>query len=77
MPPRSNVASIPTLAMRTPARLLDEALSMAKAGDLTDVLILGHDADGLLTIMSSGNVLNKDALWMLEVGKGLVLGPDE
>ena len=76
MPTKSNVVAIPTAAMATPERLLDEAVGMAKAGDLTDVIVIGHDADGALTIMSSGNVLNKDALWMLEVAKGLVLGDE-
>ena len=77
MPPKSNVVSIPTAAMATPERLLEEAVGMAKAGDLAEVLVIGYDADGRLTIMSSGGLLNKDSLWMLEVAKGLVLGNDE
>ena len=77
MPPKNNVVAIPTAAMATPERLLEDALDMAKSGDLTDVLIIGHDADDRLTIMSSGGVQNKDALWMLEVAKGLALGMDD
>jgi hypothetical protein len=77
MPPKSNVVSIPTAAMATPERLLEEAVGMAKAGDLTEVLVIGYDADDRLTIMSSGGVLNKDALWMLEAAKGLVMGDAE
>ena len=77
MPPKSNIVSIPTAAMATPERLLEDALRMAKDGELTDTIVIGHDADGAITIMSSGGVLNKDALWMLEVAKGLVLDPDE
>lgn len=77
MPTKSNVVAIPTAAMETPERLLEEAVGMAKAGDLTEVLVIGYDADGALMVMSSGGVLNKDALWMLEVAKGLVLGDVE
>ena len=76
MPPRSNVVAIPTAKMATPEHLLEDALGRARAGDLVDVIVIGHDPDGALTIMSSGGVLNKDALWMLEVAKGLVLGDE-
>ena len=62
--------------MATPERLLEEAVAMAKAGDLPEAMVIGHDADGALVVMGSGRFRGKDALWMLEMAKVVVLGLD-
>ena len=46
---------------RTP----DDALN-ASVGDFKSVMIIGWDEDDILNIVSSSDVTNKDALWLLE-----------
>jgi hypothetical protein len=49
-----------------------EALDLTRREDPPEVLILFTDHDGELGIRSSG-MSNKDALWHLEMAKGLIL----
>ena len=50
---------------------MQEALGKASKADLEDVLILGWDSEGMLYNVSSMN--RKDALWLLEVYKSLLI----
>lgn len=66
-----NVAVFPAPGvLRTP----DMALRAALADGLDAVMIIGANADGDMCFYSSGNVSNKDALWMAEHAKLHALG---
>jgi hypothetical protein len=67
----SNVARLPASDHMT----VEQALDYTKKDGLTEVLIIGHDADGDLIIRSS-HLSRKDALWLLEQGKLHTLGLD-
>lgn len=60
----------------TPEQALMEALDMARNNDLQDALVIGHDGAGDLVIVASGALTGKDALWMMEQAKALVLDPE-
>jgi hypothetical protein len=62
---------------RSPEDALEEAVNMARNGDLQDVLVLCYDGDGHQVMIASGAVTRRDALWMLETAKVAVLSPDE
>jgi coenzyme F420-reducing hydrogenase delta subunit len=56
--------------LRTP----DMALRAALADGLDAVMVIGANARGDMCFYSSGNVSNKDALWMAEHAKLHALG---
>lgn len=69
-----NVAVFPTPDdLRTP----DMALRAALADGLDAVMIIGANSHGDMCFYSSGNVSNKDALWMAEHAKLHALGVRE
>jgi hypothetical protein len=49
---------------------VEQALGCAK--DLQDVLILGHDQEGNLVILSS-KISNAETIWLIEVAKKQIL----
>lgn len=59
-------------------KTVKEALAVAERvvedenQEITDILIIGYDADGELLSISS-NMLNKDTLWLLEKLKQRIL----
>lgn len=67
-----NVISMPASTSFTP----EQALESAKSVELTDVLIIGYDADGALFVRSSR--LNRaEALFLLEKGRDYVMYPED
>lgn len=60
----NNVLDFPPTTTMTPEQALSSAMTMARNGDLTDVLIVGY-VDGRLLVRSS-RMDRKDALWLSE-----------
>ena len=56
-----------------PPQSVTAVLEDAKADDLSCVLILGLDEDEELVVRCT-HLTNKDALWLLEMGKAHALG---
>lgn len=68
-----NVISLPPTDTMTPEQALLSALDLARADDLQDVLIIGHDKSDHLIIRSS-RMDCKDGLWLAEQARLHVLG---
>tara|TARA_R110002096_G_scaffold172484_7_gene346189 strand:- start:1969 stop:2208 length:240 start_codon:yes stop_codon:yes gene_type:complete len=70
--PKANLATLPLSANYT----VDQALAAAKNKKLTDVLMVGYNADGELICIGS-RMTRRDALWMIEHAKDNALyGPN-
>lgn len=67
-----NVISMPASTSFTPEQALESAKSVA----LTDVLIIGYDADGALFVRSS-RLTRAEALFLLEKGRDYVMYPED
>lgn len=67
----STIRHLPATTTMTP----DQALHSALQADLTDVLVIGYDADGCLIVRSS-RMTRADALWLSEKGREWVLGKE-
>lgn len=67
-----NVISMPASTSFTPEQALESAKSVA----LTDVLIIGYDADGSLFVRSS-RLTRAEALFLLEKGRDYVMYPED
>lgn len=67
-----NVISMPASTSFTPEQALESAKSVA----LTDVLIIGYDADGSLFVRSS-KLTRAEALFLLEKGRDYVMYPED
>lgn len=63
-----NVIALPASVNYSPEQALLSALEFCRADNLTDVLITGYDADGVLIVRSS-KMSRADALFMLEKAK--------
>lgn len=64
----TNVISLPATTTFKPEQALNSALSL----DLSDVLIIGYDAEGALAVRSS-NMTCAEALFLLERAKAWAL----
>ena len=67
-----NVISMPASTSFTP----EQALESAKSNNLSDVLIIGYDADGDLFVRSS-RLTRAEALFLLEKGRDYVMYPED
>lgn len=67
-----NVISMPASTSFTP----EQALESAKSAALTDVLVIGYDADGALFVRSS-RLTRAEALFLLEKGRDYVMYPED
>lgn len=65
----ANVISMPATTTYTPDLALKSALDL----DLSDVLVIGYDADGVLAIRSS-RMSRADALFLLAKAKEWAMG---
>lgn len=67
-----NISALPPSDTMTPEQALLSALEFAKADDLKDVLVIGHDAEGFIIIRSS-RMDRKTALWSVKEAEDYVL----
>ncbi len=67
-----NVIALPASTAFSPEQALLSALEFTRKDNLTDVMVIGYDADGVLIIRSS-RLSRADALFMLEKAKQWVL----
>lgn len=67
-----NVIALPASASFTPEQALRSALEFVRGDNLTDVLVIGYDSDGILIIKSS-KMSRCDAIFLLEKAKQWVL----
>ena len=63
-----NVIALPASTNFTPEQALLSALEFCRTDNLTDVLVIGYDADGVLAIRSS-KMTRAEAIFMLEQAK--------
>lgn len=68
-----NVVALPASATMTAEQALLSALEFTRTDNLTDVLITGYDAEGVLIVRSS-RMNRAEALWMLEKAKEWAMG---
>ena len=68
-----NVIALPASESFTPEQALKSALEFVRGDNLTDVLVIGYDADGDLLIRSS-KMSRCDAVFMIEKAKQWALG---
>lgn len=67
-----NVIALPASTAFSPEQALQSALEFTRTDNITDVLVIGYDNDGVLIIRSS-RMSRADALFMLEKAKQWVL----
>ena len=67
------IIALPASVNYTPEQALLSALDLARDDNLTDVLIIGYDADGMLVVRSS-KMTRAEGLFMLEKAKPWTLG---
>lgn len=70
------IIALPASVNYTPEQALLSALDLARDDNLTDVLIIGFDADGILVVRSS-KMTRAEGLFMLEKAKHWTLGGGE
>lgn len=68
----ANIIAMPATTTFTPDLALKSALDL----DLSDVLVIGYDADGVLSVRSS-RMSRADAIFLLEQAKKWALGGQE
>jgi hypothetical protein len=71
-----NIIALPASVNYTPEQALLSALEFARADNLTDVMVIGYDANGVLVIRSS-KMTRADGLFMVEKAKQWTLGGEE
>jgi len=69
-----NVVALPASATMSAEQALLSALEFTRENNLTDVLIAGYDADGVLIVRSS-RMTRAEALFMLEKAKEWAMKP--
>jgi hypothetical protein len=69
-----NVVALPASATMSAEQALLSALEFTRENNLTDVLIAGYDADGVLIVRSS-RMTRAEALFMLEKAKEWAMTP--
>jgi len=69
-----NVVALPASATMSAEQALLSALEFTRENNLTDVLIAGYDADGVLIVRSS-RMTRAEALFMLEKTKEWAMTP--
>ena len=67
-----NVIALPASTAFSPEQALLSALEFTRTDNITDVLVIGYDNDGVMIIRSS-RMSRADALFMLEKAKQWVL----
>ena len=68
----SEVAFLPPSESMT----VDQALDSVKNSNVDQVIILGYNEDGKLFVRSS-KLCRKEALWIIECARNVVLNPDD
>lgn len=71
-----NIIALPASVNFTPEQALLSALEFAREDNLTDVMVIGYDADGVLIIRSS-RMSRADGLFMVEKARQWTLGGEE
>lgn len=72
----NNVTPFPASSTFTPEQALLSALEFARADNLTEVCVVGYDAEGSLVVRSS-RMARRDALWMAEQLRAYALNHSE
>lgn len=67
-----NVIALPASTAFSPEQALRSALEFTRTDNITDVMVIGYDNDGVMIIRSS-RMSRADALFMLEKAKQWVL----
>lgn len=68
-----NIIALPASVNYTPEQALLAALEFCRDDNLTDVMVIGYDSDGVLIIRSS-KMTRADGLFMLENAKKWTMG---
>ena len=68
-----NIIALPASVNFTPEQALLSALEFAREDNLTDVMVIGYDANGVLIIRSS-RMSRADGLFMVEKARQWTLG---
>jgi hypothetical protein len=71
-----NIIALPASVNYTPEQALLSALEFARDDNLTDVVVIGYDTDGVLVIRSS-KMTRAVGLFMIEKAKQWTLGGEE
>lgn len=71
-----NIIALPASVNFTPEQALLSALEFAREDNLTDVMVIGYDADGVLIIRSS-RMSRADGLFMVEKARQWTIGGGE